>query len=62
MMLRKWVDAHQREYNGFKGIKDRNAFATLPHPKKAIVLGTTIRRDKKVDNGVFIKRKVLMYV
>ena len=55
----KWADAHQKEYQGFK---DRNAFATVLLPKGARALGTTTRRDYKVVNGVFSKRKVRMCV
>ncbi len=55
----EWDEAHQKEYKGFK---DLNAFSTVPLPKGAKVLGTTTQRDYKVDNGVFVKRKVRMCV
>jgi hypothetical protein len=55
----EWAEAHKKEYKRFK---DRNAFATVPLPKGTKALGTTTQRDYKVDNGVFIKRKVRMCV
>ena len=55
----EWAEAHQKEYRDFK---DRNAFAIVPLPKGARALGTTTRRDYKVVNGVFSKRKVRMCV